>query len=83
MNTSFKDFFKEYRWLIIIITGLPLLLTACYLIIFYDNVIGKDIWAEIITSIISYAGTIGWGIFIFHNSWLKSKASSDKHKLSL
>lgn len=80
MNTSFKDFLKEYRWLIIIITGLPLLLTVCYLIIFYDNVIGKDIWAEIITSIISYAGTIGWGIFIFHNSWLKSKEEDRRNR---
>ena len=73
MNSSFKDFLKEYLWLFIIITGLPCLLTVCYLIIFYDNVIGKDIWTKIVTSIISYAGTIGWGIFIFHNSWLKNK----------
>lgn len=68
MNTSFKVFFKEYWWLFAIIILLPVLLIVSYLIIFYNSGIGKEILANLITSIISYVGTIGWGIFIFHDS---------------
>lgn len=80
MNTSFKDFLKEYQWLFIIVTALPVLLTAGCLVTFYDHGIGKDIWATLVTSNISYAGTVGWGIFIFHNSWLRSKEEDRRNR---
>ena len=80
MNTSFKVFLKEYWWLFAIIILLPVLLIISYFIIFYNSGIGKEILANLITSIISYVGTIGWGIFIFHDSWLRSKEEDYRNR---
>lgn len=73
MNITFKDFAKQYKWLFIIAIVFPIISILNYFIAFSNEYIGKEIWATIMCCIISYVGTIAWGVFIFYHSWLKEK----------
>lgn len=64
----------------ITVATFPILIVACYFIVFFNSEIDKDIWASILTCVISYVGTIGWGIFIFHDSWLRNKEEERKNR---
>lgn len=69
MDISFSRFSKKYWWLFVIAVLVPLLLIAGYCIVYRKSCLDKTIWATLISSIISYIGTIAWGIFIFYESW--------------
>ena len=64
----------------ITVATFSILIVACYFIVFFNSEIDKDIWASILTCVISYVGTIGWGIFIFHDSWLRNKEEERKNR---
>ena len=80
MKTSFKDFAKEYWGLFFAVVVIPTSLFSIYFIAYSNHEIDKSISATFLTCIISYIGTIGLSIFIFHNSWLKGKEEEYRHR---
>ena len=73
MNISFKYFFREYRWLFLAAILIPLICISLYCIIYYDINLDAAVWATIISALISYIGTVAWGIFIYYDSWQRKK----------
>ena len=80
MKTSFKDFAKEYWGLFFAVVVILTSLFSIYFIAYSNHEIDKSISATFLTCIISYIGTIGLSIFIFHNSWLKGKEEEYRHR---
>ena len=80
MKTSFKDFAKEYWGLFFAVVVIPTSLFSIYFIAYSNHEIDKSISATFLTCIISYIGTIGLSIFIFHNSWLKGKEEEYRNR---
>lgn len=69
MDISFKRFSKKYWWLFVIAVLIPLLLIGGYCFVYRRSCLEETIWATIMSGIVSYIGTIAWGIFIFYESW--------------
>jgi hypothetical protein len=80
MNISFKHFAKEYWGLFAAVIIFPTILFAVFFVLYQVEDIDKSIFVAFITCIISYVGTIGLSIFIFHNSWLKGKEEEYRHR---
>jgi hypothetical protein len=80
MNTSFKYFAKEYWGLFIAVILFPTILFTVFFIIYQGQEIDKSIFAAFATCIISYVGTIGLSIFIFHDSWLRGKEEEYRNR---
>ena len=47
----------------------PLFLIGGYSIAYRRSSLDEAIWATIISGLVSYIGTIAWGVFIFYESW--------------
>lgn len=73
MNISFKHFAKEYWGLFAAVIIFPTILFAVFFVLYQVEDIDKSIFVAFITCIISYVGTIGLSIFIFHDSWQRGK----------
>lgn len=69
MDISFKRFSKEYWCLFLIALFVPLFSIGGYCFIYRKSCLDETIWATIISGVVSYVGTIAWGIFIFYDSW--------------
>lgn len=80
MNLSFKQFYKEYKWLFVIAIMMPVLWLSAYCLIYRDRYLDEGIWATITSSLVAYIGTIAWGIFIFYDSWLRKKEQEYKER---
>lgn len=68
-----KDFSGQYWKLLIAIALLPIIAIISYLLIFTIDGKENDFWLTIISCIIPYLGTMGWGIFIFYHTWRHDK----------
>ena len=79
MNTSFKDFFKEYRWLFIAAILIPTICILAFCLIIHTS-FDATIGATILSALISYIGTVAWGIFIYYDSWQRKKAQEYRDK---
>ncbi len=73
MNISFKHFAKEYWGLFAAVIIFPTILFAVFFVLYQVEDIDKSIFVAFVTCIISYVGTIGLSIFIFHDSWQRGK----------
>lgn len=80
MNSSFKDFATENRWMLTITLAFPIILITCYITIILDCEINTEVWNTILTCFLTYYGTIGWGLFIYHDSWLRSKEEDYRNR---
>lgn len=68
-----KDFSGQYWKLLMAIALLPIIAIISYLLIFTIDGKENDFWLTIISCIIPYLGTMGWGIFIFYHTWRHDK----------
>lgn len=80
MDISFKRFSKKYWWLFVIAVLIPLLLIGGYCFVYRRSCLDETIWATIISGIVSYIGTIAWGIFIFYESWQRKVEQDYKER---
>lgn len=69
MDISFRRFSEKYWWLFLIAVLVPCFLIGGYCLVYHKSSLDQTIWATIISSIVSYIGTIAWGVFIFYDSW--------------
>lgn len=69
MDISFRKFSEKYWWLYLIAVLVPLFLIGGYSIAYRRSSFDEAIWATIISGLVSYIGTIAWGVFIFYESW--------------
>lgn len=69
MDISFRRFSEKYWWLYLIAVLVPLFLIGGYSIAYRRSSLDEAIWATIISGLVSYIGTIAWGVFIFYESW--------------
>ena len=69
MDISFRRFSEKYWWLYLIAVLVPFFLIGGYCLVYHKSNLDQTIWATIISSIVSYIGTIAWGVFIFYDSW--------------
>lgn len=65
---SFKYFAKHHLWLLLVVTLIPILGIGIYCALFW-KCIDESIVATIVMGVISYIGTVAWGLFIYYNSW--------------
>lgn len=72
MDKSFGKFLKEYWFLFAAILVLPFFIVTLYYMIFGGGIPDKAISATFFSCIISYIGTIAWGVFIFFDSWQRN-----------
>lgn len=72
-QASFNCFFKQYKWLFGIASAIPTIGIAEYCLAFWNRAFDENIWATIVTSCISYIGTVAWGIFIYYDGWRRQK----------
>lgn len=71
-NVSFKDFLIEHIWLLVVCILLPVVVVDlfCY---FNNYELEQGTTATIIIGVLTYIGTILWGMFIYYKSWLDKK----------
>lgn len=69
MDISFSKFFKEYKRLFIVAVIFPILWLCTYCFIYRNQDLDETVWATITSALITYIGTIAWGVFIFYESW--------------
>lgn len=72
MKQLLREFLIHYKALIIVIGLFPIVPIGVY-ILFYKIENPGDFWLTIISCLISYVGSIGWGMFIFYESWRRDK----------
>lgn len=65
---SFKYFAKHHLWLLLAVILIPILGIGIYCGLYWQC-IDESIVATIVMGVISYVGTIAWGLFIYYNSW--------------
>lgn len=72
MKASFKDFFIEHLWLFVVCVLLPIVVVDlfCY---FQNYDLEQGSVATIVIGVITYIGTILWGMFIYYKSWVDKK----------
>ena len=71
-NISFKVFFIEHLWLFAVCILLPFVVVDlfCY---FNNYDLEQGTVATIVIGVLTYIGTILWGMFIYYKSWLDKK----------
>ena len=72
MKSSFKDFFIEHLWLFAVCILFPVVVIDlfCY---FNNYDLEQGTAATIVIGVLTYIGTILWGMFIYYKSWLDKK----------
>lgn len=65
---TFKYFAKHHLWLLLVVILIPVLGIGIYCGLFW-RCIDESIVATIVMGVISYIGTVAWGLFIYYNSW--------------
>ena len=65
---TFKYFAKHHLWLLLAVILIPVLGIGIYCGLFW-RCIDESIVATIVMGVISYIGTVAWGLFIYYNSW--------------
>ena len=72
MKSSFKDFVIEHLWLFTICILFPVVVieSFCY---FNNYDLEQGTVATIVIGVLTYIGTILWGMFIYYKSWLDKK----------
>ena len=78
-NISFKYFAKQYWWLLLVVTLIPILGVGIYCVLFW-KCIDESIVATIVMGAISYIGTVAWGLFIYYNSWSSEQLQKYRDK---
>ena len=69
---TFKYFAKHHLWLLLAVILIPVMGIGIYCGLFW-RCIDESIVATIVMGVISYIGTILWGIFIYYKSWVDKK----------
>ena len=71
-NISFKVFFIEHLWLFAVCILLPFVVVDlfCY---FNNYDLEQGTVATIVIGVLTYIGTILWGMFIYYKSWVDKK----------
>ena len=72
MKSSFKDFVIEHLWLFAVCILFPVVVIDlfCY---FNNYDLEQGTVATIVIGVLTYIGTILWGMFIYYKSWLDKK----------
>lgn len=72
MKNSFKDFVIEHLWLFAVCILFPVVVIDlfCY---FNNYDLEQGTAATIVIGVLTYIGTILWGMFIYYKSWLDKK----------
>ena len=72
MKSSFKDFVIEHLWLFVVCILFPVVVIDlfCY---FNNYDLEQGTAATIVIGVLTYIGTILWGMFIYYKSWLDKK----------
>ena len=71
-NISFKVFFIEHLWLFAVCILLPVVVV--YLGCYFNNYdLEQGTVATIVIGVLTYIGTILWGMFIYYKSWVDKK----------
>ena len=78
-NISFKYFAKHHSWLFLVVVLMPILCVGIYCALFW-KCIDESIVATIVMGIISYIGTVAWGIFIYYKSWVDKEIQEYKNR---
>lgn len=71
-DITFKYFAKHHLWLLLAVILIPVLGIGIYCGLFW-RCIDESIVATIVMGVISYIGTVAWGLFIYYKSWLDKK----------
>lgn len=69
-NINFSNFVKKHLWLFIICILLPFLIIIGLLYYFNSYYLEQGTVATIVIGMLTYIGTILWGIFIYYKSWM-------------
>lgn len=75
----FKNFFKKYWWLILILILIPIIAIVSFCIAFRKELHEISAWASMIAGIATYIGTIILSLFVFYNSWKVEFVASIKN----
>ena len=76
---TFKYFAKHHLWLLLAVILIPVLGIGIYCGLFW-RCIDESIVATIVMGVISYIGTVAWGLFIYYNSWSNEQLQKYRDK---
>ena len=77
MKASFKDFAIEHLWLFVLCILLPIAVLELFFH-YFNYELEQGSAATIVIGVLTYIGTILWGMFIYYKSWLDKKKQEFK-----
>lgn len=72
MKASFKDFAIEHLWLFVLCILLPIAVLELFFH-YFNYELEQGSAATVVIGVLTYIGTILWGMFIYYKSWLDKK----------
>lgn len=81
--TTFREFFKRFWWLVLVLGLLLAVSLFVFCIIFWSKLYDISAWASMIAGIFSYIGSSFLGIVVFYHSWIQVQIQEKKDEIGL